>query len=226
VPGPGGPAWSRWVGRFLGRVVWNARVVGAEHVPAEGPVIVAANHTGLLDGPLLLGVAPRGLHILVKESMFVGPVGWVLHASGQIPVDDHGGRAALSAGLGVLRRGDAVGVFPEGTRGRGDLADARAGLAWLALNGAAPVVPAAILGTRRTGRGVNSLPAPRRRLHVEFGEPVVVGREPGVPGKVALAVAADRLHEDLRTHVAAVVERTGIPLPADDPLRERPPDSR
>jgi 1-acyl-sn-glycerol-3-phosphate acyltransferase len=204
--------------------VWNTRVVGGEHVPAHGPVIVAANHQGLLDGPLLLGVAPRGLHILVKESMFVGPVGWVLRASGQIPVDQDGGRPALAAGLAVLRRGDAVGLFPEGTRGRGDLADARAGLAWLALNGKAPVVPAAILGTRRTGRGVNSLPAVRRALHVEFGKPLVVAREPGVPGKVALAQAADLLREGLAAHVASVVERTGIPLPADDPLRDGPRD--
>jgi 1-acyl-sn-glycerol-3-phosphate acyltransferase len=221
VPGPAGPAWSRWFGRFLGRVVWNTRVVGAEHVPTSGPVIIAANHTGLLDGPLLLGVAPRPLHILVKESMFVGPLGWILRASGQIPVDRDSGRAALSAGRAVLRRGGAVGVFPEGTRGRGDFSGTRAGLAWLALNGGAPVVPAAVLGTRRTGRGVNSLPQLRGRLHVEFGEPIVLTRAPGVPGKVATENAAETVRDGLAAHVAAVAEHTGITLPADDPLRER-----
>lgn len=220
LPSAAGPAWSRWVGRFLGRVVWNARVVGAEHVPGEGPVIVAANHTGLLDGPLLLGVAPRGLHILVKESMWVGPVGWVLKASGQIPVDREGGRRALATGLGVLRRGDAVGVFPEGTRGRGDFAGARAGIAWLALNGHAPVVPAAMLGTRRTGRSVNSLPRLRSRLHVEFGAPITVVREAGVSGKEAIARAAETIRDGLAAHVHAVSARTGIALPQDDPLRD------
>ncbi|MBE9928145.1 1-acyl-sn-glycerol-3-phosphate acyltransferase, partial [Cellulosimicrobium cellulans] len=103
VPSPAGPAWSRWVGRFLARVVWATEVVGAEHVPAHGPVVLAANHTGVVDGPLVLGVAPRPLHVLVKEEMFSGPVGWVLRAAGQIPVDRTGGRPALAAGLGVLR---------------------------------------------------------------------------------------------------------------------------
>lgn len=81
VPSPAGPAWSRWVGRFLARVVWSTRVLGTENVPTEGPVVLAANHTGVVDGPIVLGVAPRPLHVLVKEEMFVGPVGWVLRLS-------------------------------------------------------------------------------------------------------------------------------------------------
>src|SRR5690606_25196727 len=87
VPSALGPAWSRWVGRFLARVVWDTQVVGAERVPRTGPVVLAANHVTLLDGPLLIGVAPRPLHILVKAEMFRGPLGLLLRTAGQIPVD-------------------------------------------------------------------------------------------------------------------------------------------
>ncbi|WNB87054.1 lysophospholipid acyltransferase family protein [Cellulomonas sp. ATA003] len=145
------PAWSRRIGRFLAHGVWDTEVIGSDHVPVAGPVILAANHTGVVDGPLVVGVAPRGVHMMVKEAAFVWPVGVVLRVSGHIPVDGTGGRPALVAASAVLRRGDVVGIFPEGNRGRGDAARAHAGVAWLAVNSGAPVVPVAVLGTRRTG---------------------------------------------------------------------------
>jgi 1-acyl-sn-glycerol-3-phosphate acyltransferase len=216
LPSTFGPVWSRQVGRFLAHVWWSTRVVGADHVPPAGPVLLAANHTGVIDGPVLLGCAPRPTHILVKEEMFGGPVGAVLRAAGQIPVDRQGGRPALAAGLGVLRRGGAVGVFPEGNRGRGDASSARAGIAWLAVHGQAPVVPVAVLGTRRTGESVGHVPAPRRRLHVEFGEPVqVTWRE--LSGRAAVAAAAEAIRVALADLVGAAAARTGLPLPTDDP---------
>jgi 1-acyl-sn-glycerol-3-phosphate acyltransferase len=221
VPSTRGPAWSRWIGRFLARVVWDADVVGAHHVPADGPVLFAANHTGVVDGPILLGVAPRRAHILVKEEMFVGPVGWVLRAAGQIPVDREGGRSALVSALGVLRRGDVVGVFPEGNRGRGDATSARAGVAWLALNGHAPVVPVALLGTRRTGESVNHVPGLRRRLAVEFGEPLVLERAAGTSGRAALVEANEAIRVALADLVDRAAARTGLSLPTDDPNRGR-----
>jgi 1-acyl-sn-glycerol-3-phosphate acyltransferase len=220
VPSPAGPAWARWVGRFLARVVWATRVEGAGNVPAHGPVVLAANHTGVVDGPVVLGVAPRPLHVLVKEEMFSGPVGAVLHAAGQIPVDRDGGRRALAAALAVLRRGGAVGVFPEGNRGRGDATSARAGVAWLALHAGAQVVPVAVLGTRRTGEGVNHVPGPRRRLVVRFGEPIVVERAPGTSGKQALEAANERIRTALAQLVADTVASTGVALPLDAPRRE------
>ncbi|MFC8921806.1 lysophospholipid acyltransferase family protein [Cellulosimicrobium sp. NPDC057127] len=226
VPSPVGPSWSRWVGRFLARVVWDTRVQGADNVPVDGPVVLAANHTGVVDGPVVLGVAPRPLHVLVKEEMFTGPVGWVLRAAGQIPVDRRGGRRALAAGLGVLRRGGAVGVFPEGNRGRGDATSARAGVAWLALQAGAPVVPVAVLGTRRTGESVNHVPGPRRRVVVRFGEPVVVERAPGTSGKQALEQANERVRTALAGLVADTVASTGLALPLDGPAvtsRAAPP---
>lgn len=217
VPGPAGPRWSRWVGAFLARAVWRTRVVGAHHVPRTGPVIVAANHLGVIDGPVLLGATPRGLHVLVKEEMFTGPLGLLLRTAGQIPVDRDGGRTGLAVALGVLRRGGVVGIFPEGNRGRGDAASGRAGVAWLAVNSGAVVVPAAVLGTRRTGESVSHVPGLRRRLVVEFGEPVVLTRAPGVSGREAVARGNETLRAALADHVRAVSARSGLALPVDGP---------
>ena len=219
VPSRWGPYWSRWVGLFLAKVVWGTRVAGRHHVPTDGPVLLAANHTGVVDGPILHGVAPRGTHILVKEEMFQGWVGLLLRGAGQIPVDRDGGRAALSSALGVLRRGGVVAVFPEGNRGRGDASDARAGIAWLALNGHVPVVPVAVLGTRRTGESVGHVPGFRRRLAVTFGAPVTIERRPGSTGREALAEANEQIRAALAATVEDAVAATGLTLPADDPNR-------
>ena len=216
------PGWARPIGRFLAHGVWRTDLRGTEHVPAEGPVVVVANHTGLMDGPLLVGVVPRPMAVLVRRGMFVGPLGWLLRASGQIPVDDaDGGRSALAAARTTLRAGGVVGVFPEGSRGRGDASDARAGAAWLALGTGAPVVPAAVLGTRRTGESVHRPPGLRRRLAIELGPPLVLHRAPGTSGREALAAANEQIRTGLAAVVAAAVARTGIALPTDDPLAQR-----
>ena len=112
-------------------------------------------------------------------------------------------------------------MFPEGNRGRGDATSARAGIAWLALNGHAPVVPVAVLGTRRTGESVNKVPWPRRRLAIAFGEPLVIQRAPGTSGRVAIEEANEAIRIALSALVDATSARTGLALPTDDPQRER-----
>lgn len=216
VPSTRGPAWSRWVGRFLAHVLWDTRITGAERVPTSGPVVLAANHVTALDGPLLVGTSPRGLHVLVKAEMFRGPLGTFLRAAGQIPVDRAMARPALQSALGVLRRGGAVGIFPEGTRGSGAVEQVRAGAAWLAVNGDAKVVPVAILGTRRTGDARRGLPAPRRRLFVEFGDPIDVSSDGG-SRRAAIDHAATAIRDALADLVVGAQERTGVRLPEDDP---------
>ncbi|QCB93527.1 lysophospholipid acyltransferase family protein [Cellulomonas shaoxiangyii] len=209
------PGWARAIGRALVHGVWDTQVVGADRVPADGPLLIAANHVSLADGPLLVGAAPRPLHVLVKQEMFHGPVGRVLRGAGQIPVDRGMGRPALQSALAVLRRGGAVGIFPEGNRGRGSVEDARAGIAWLAVHSGAPVVPAAILGTRRTGEPLGHLPGLRRRLVVEFGEPLDLAAD-GVSRRESVALGAQRVRTALAALVAGTSARTGITLPGDD----------
>jgi 1-acyl-sn-glycerol-3-phosphate acyltransferase len=179
-------------------------------------VLFASNHIGFLDGPMLVAVAPRFVHCLVKQEMFHGVAGVILRSAGQIPVErNRGDRSALGRALELLAAGGAVGVFPEGKRGRGNVGEVRQGITWLALRSGAPVVPVACLGTRRTGESTGQLPRLRRRLDVVFGEPVSLAARPGVPGRVALTEVSAILRDTMAAHVARAQTRTGQPLPED-----------
>ena len=218
-PGPRGAACGRRIGQVLFHSLYRCRILDADKVPASGPVILAANHTGVLDGPLVFGVAPRPAHFLVKVEMFHGPVGWVLDRCGQIPIDrSHADRRALQQALAVLSRGGVVGVFPEGSRGLGDVAAVHGGVTWLALASGAPVVPIACLGTRRPGAGIGRPPAPRHRVAVVFGDPVRLTADPGLPRREVHRRQTERLRQLLAAHVVASSRRTGIPLMSAGPV--------
>jgi len=157
----------------------------------------------------------------VKKEMFEGSVanrvvGWSLLQAGQIPIDrTRGDRDALQSVLAVLAAGGAAGVFPEGTRGRGDAASVRSGIAWIALQSGAPVVPVACLGAHRAGEKARAVPPLRRELTFCFGEPFTVVKDPGVPGRIALANAVEQVRVKLSSHVLDSLRRTGIQLPDD-----------
>jgi 1-acyl-sn-glycerol-3-phosphate acyltransferase len=218
TPGPGRARLGRAAGRACFAVLYAARATGRSNVPATGPVVVAANHTGFLDGALVLALAPRPSHFLVLDKTFEGFVGRVLRWSGQIPIDQsRGDRVALGQAREVLGRGGVVGIFPEGGRGRGDFAAAGKGVAWLALQSGATVVPTACLGTRRTGDLAASWPRLRSRLVVDFGSPVALDLPDGLPGRARLDLATEQIRAALVAHVRAAEVRHGIPLPTDVP---------
>ncbi|WP_413449990.1 lysophospholipid acyltransferase family protein [Georgenia phoenicis] len=209
-----GPIWSRRVGQFLDHVWWNTKVYGAENVPRTGPVVVASNHTGVIDGPLLHGAVPRGSHFIIKQEFWDSPLGFLMTLAGQIPVDRRNGRAALVVAQQMLAEGRVVGIFPEGNRGTGNVQSTRAGVAWLAVHGNAPVVPVACLGTRPAGKKVGYVPPPRSRLHIVFGKPIVVDTERGEGGnREVMTRAMEKIHQGLAAHVEDAVRQTGIPLP-------------
>lgn len=216
-PSTRGAAVGRRIGAVLFRTVWRGRQYGGSNVPSTGPVIYAANHTGFMDGPLVFGLSPRPLHFIVKKEMFHGPIGWLITTVGQIPIDRSvADRGALTAALNVLRGGGCVGIFPEGRRGRGDLAEANAGTVWLALASGAPVVPVAVLGTRRTGQSISGFPPPMRRVATVFGAPIVLERPEGLPRKQAMTDLTEELRVRLAAHVLDASQRLDLPLPADD----------
>ena len=131
---------------------------------------MAANHVGWLDGPMLAICAPRPVHALTKQEMFEGPLGGFLRASGQIELDRfHVDVSAIRQAVRALQEGLVVGVFPEGTRGAGDMTSPRAGAAYLALVTGAPVVPVAFLGTRLPGGADGSVPPRGTRVAMTFG---------------------------------------------------------
>ncbi|MFB6991639.1 lysophospholipid acyltransferase family protein [Streptomyces sp. NPDC056178] len=171
-PTPRGAAVGRGIGIGLMYGLWKPRVLGAWRVPASGPVILAVNHSHNIDGPMLMGTAPRPVHFLIKKEAFVGPLDPFLRGIGQLKVDrTTADRTAITDALGVLRSGGVLGIFPEGTRGDGDFASLRAGLAYFAVRSGAPIVPVAVLGsTERRGRLISALPPLRSRVDVVFGE--------------------------------------------------------
>nr|WP_211469042.1 lysophospholipid acyltransferase family protein [Actinocrinis puniceicyclus] len=207
MPAPREAVRARRIGPFLLRPFWKITLHGAQHVPAAGPVILAGNHTGFLDGPLLVGLSPRPVHFMVKREMFRGALGRFLGWLGQISVDRHSAdRAAIQAALGVLEQGGVLGVFPEGTRSAEDFATMHNGLAYFALRSGAPVVPVACLGSGTRGTTIGALPRLRTRLDVVYGPPIELGRG---TGRKAVAAASEQLREALRAHIEQARRDTG-----------------
>jgi glycerol-3-phosphate dehydrogenase (NAD(P)+) len=164
--------------------------IGREHIPAEGPVIVAANHRSFLD-PFVIGMmARRPLHYVAKEELFVNPVvAWLLNALGAFPIRRAAGdQDAMATARQILERGDVVLIFPEGTRIRpGALGAPRRGVGRLALETGAPVVPVAIMGTEDVRRGWRIRP---RKVRVRAGRPLTFPKVATPSPELAAAVTA------------------------------------
>ncbi|MBZ4323856.1 1-acyl-sn-glycerol-3-phosphate acyltransferase [Streptomyces sp. SCA2-4] len=206
-----GAAVGRRIGIGLMNGLWKPRVLGAWRVPAAGPVIMAVNHSHNLDGPMLMGTAPRPVHFLIKKEAFVGPLDPFLRGIGQLKVDRSGtDRTAITGALDVLAAGGVLGIFPEGTRGEGDFASLRAGLAYFAVRSGAPVVPVAVLGSaERKGRLVPGLPPLRTRVDVVFGDAFEAGDGSGRRTRTALDEATVRIQRRLSAHLADAKRFTG-----------------
>ncbi|WP_175412412.1 1-acyl-sn-glycerol-3-phosphate acyltransferase [Streptomyces sp. TRM64462] len=206
-----GAAVGRGIGIGLMYGLWKPRVLGAWRVPAAGPVILAVNHAHNLDGPMLMGTAPRPVHFLIKKEAFVGPLGPFLDRIGQIKVDRASAdRTAISGALDVLADGGVLGIFPEGTRGEGDFASLRAGLAYFAVRSGAPIVPVAVLGSsERRGRLIKGLPPLRSRVDVVFGDAFQAGDSTGRRTRKALDEATVRIQERLTAHLENARRLTG-----------------
>ena len=206
-----------WAARVLRRR-WDVTVRGAEHVPAEGPIVLVGNHMGVLDGPLMAILSPRPVHVLTKREMYDGRLGGFLMASGQIPVHRAGpDPAAVKASLRVLRDGGVVGVFPEGTRGAGDVAHVKPGAAYLAMAVGAPVVPVVFLGTRLPGGSNNSLPPAGSPLVMTFGPALDVDYHPWPRRQPDTHALSRRIREALLATLAGALEATGMTLPGPIP---------
>lgn len=217
APRATGVAHARSLSNAVFRLTYRLHVAGLHHVPTDGPVLLAGNHLGFLDGPLLVACAPRPVHVLAKSEIFQSAWGPLVQWAGQVELDyTRPDRRGLQEALTLLEHGAAVGVFPEGHRGRGDVASIRRGLAYLvARSGGVPVVPVAFLGTRHTGGGANYVPPPGSRIAVHFGAPWRLHPSGGELTDASLTAMTTSIQEHLRAHVRQTVARTGISLPED-----------
>ncbi|MEU5400948.1 lysophospholipid acyltransferase family protein [Streptomyces sp. NPDC005963] len=190
------------VGPLL-RLLFRPRIEGLEHVPEEGAAIVAGNHLSFSDHFLMPAILKRRITFLAKAEYFTGPglrgrlTAAFFHSAGQIPVDRSGkeaGRAAIREGLGVLGKGELLGIYPEGTRSHdGRLYKGKVGVAVMALTAGVPVIPCAMVGTFEIQPPGQVLPK-IKRVTVRFGEPLDFSRYAGLENqKAAIRAITDEI---------------------------------
>jgi 1-acyl-sn-glycerol-3-phosphate acyltransferase len=162
---------------------WRPHVEGLEHIPATGGAIFAGNHLSVADELFLGSVVPRHIAFWAKAEYFRGGgIGgsitkFVLEGLGAIKVERGGGRAALAAfdgAIPVLKAGDMVAVYPEGTRSPdGRLYRGRTGVARLAVGAGVPIIPVGMLGTEKVQPIGQRLPRMGKgKVTIRFGQPI------------------------------------------------------
>ncbi|MBN7792910.1 1-acyl-sn-glycerol-3-phosphate acyltransferase [Microbacterium esteraromaticum] len=187
-------AVGRSIAAPLARLIYRPRIEGRENVPRDGAVILASNHLSFIDSMAIPVAAPRPVHFLAKSSYFEG-TGFkgalsreFFTSVGAIPVRRGAGQAALDAldqQRQLLDEGLAVALYPEGTRSTdGRLYKGRTGVAFLALQTGAPVVPVGLIGTDRVMPVGATMPSVKERVTVKFGEPLDLSKHgPATSGK-------------------------------------------
>ena len=183
------------IARGLLRVVWRARIVGEENIPAGGAAILASNHLAVADTWVMPALIRRPVHFLAKDELFdrrrfsTRVLGAFLRAVKVMPMNRAGGnasRASLDTGLAVLADGGLLGIYPEGSRSPdGRLYRGKTGVARLAVAAGCPIVPIAMLGTYEAQRGRRFFPRLSPRMTVVVGAPID-------PASVADATGSER----------------------------------
>ncbi|MDF6041068.1 1-acyl-sn-glycerol-3-phosphate acyltransferase [Streptomyces sp. JH14] len=185
------------------RLLFRPRIEGLEHIPEEGAAIVAGNHLSFSDHFLMPAIIRRRITFLAKAEYFTGPglkgklTAAFFRSAGQIPVDRSGknaGQAAIDEGLGVLSKGELLGIYPEGTRSHdGRLYKGKVGVAVMAIKARVPVVPCAMVGTfeiQPPGKVVPRI----KRVTIRFGEPMDFSRYAGMGDqKAAIRAVTDEI---------------------------------
>ncbi|MFE8948396.1 lysophospholipid acyltransferase family protein [Streptomyces sp. NPDC003233] len=218
------------------RLVFRPRIEGLENVPDSGPAIVAGNHLSFSDHFLMPAMLRRRITFLAKAEYFTGPglkgrlTAFFFRSAGQIPVDRSGkeaGQAAIREGLKVLRRGELLGIYPEGTRSHdGRLYKGKVGVAVMALKAGVPVVPCAMIGTFEAQPPGKVIPNVRP-VTIRFGRPLDFSRYAGmeqqkailraVTDEIMYAILALSEQEYVDEYAAVVKERSA----AEQGARER-----
>lgn len=145
--------------------IYRFEVIGREHFPKEGGVLLCSNHIHNFDPPVVGINAPRPVHFMAKEELFNVPIlGKLVPHLNAFPVKrGMSDREALRKGLAVLKDGHVLGLFPEGTRSKtGELKKGLAGAGFFALRTDAAIVPCAIIGPYKAFK----------KLKVVYGKPI------------------------------------------------------
>jgi len=227
------------------KVAFRPWIEGKEHVPASGPAILVANHISAGDTYLLPALVPRRVTFPAKVEAFEGrglrgrALKWFLESVGMLPMDRSGGRASatsMTGVLGVLERGEVLGIFPEGTRSPdGRLHKGKTGVARLVLQARVPVIPVGMVDTQLVRLPLLGIPM-MRRPGVRIGPPLNFDRYAGAGNdRNVLRWVTDEIMAEVQrlsgqTYVDAYASsvkeaaREGRPFPT--PMLSRPGEGR
>ncbi|MFD8940306.1 lysophospholipid acyltransferase family protein, partial [Streptomyces sp. NPDC059578] len=209
------------------RLLFRPRIEGLQHVPESGAAIVAGNHLSFADHFLMPAILKRRITFLAKAEYFTGPgvrgrlTSAFFRSAGQIPVDRSGkeaGAAAIREGLGVLAKGELLGIYPEGTRSHdGRLYKGKVGVAAMALGAGVPVVPCAMIGTFEAQPPGQVLPRPRP-VTIRFGAPLDFSRYAGMEHEKAVlrAVTDEIMYAVLGLSGQEYVDRYAAAVKAEE----------
>jgi len=194
-----------WIGKILSRAVCRVfgrwTVIGRENVPRAGGVLLCANHVSYIDPPALGAGCPRKVHFMAKEPLFRVPVlGFLIRRVGAFPVKTHSAdRAALRMAIELLRKGEAVAMFPEGTRNLSSelLLPPEPGAGLIALRAQVPVIPVALINTAKL-LPPHSFFFRFARIKVIYGKPVDLSDLYDQSGREAVEEAGRRIMEAIR----------------------------
>ena len=177
------------------------RIIGRERVPLRGSLLVVCNHLNNADPIIMQAVMPRVIHVMAKEELFHGIVGWMARGMSSFPVRrGHADRQAIRTALDYLAKGSCVGIFPEGTRSKtGGLIPGQPGAGLLALRSGATIQPVAVVGTSVLRHPVDALRRPR--IDIIFGEPFNLSRSTN-PGRGTSAAEAT---DEIMLRIAALL---------------------
>lgn len=177
------------------RLFFRAEISGAENVPGEGGVIIAANHVSNWDPPVLATFVMRQFHFMAKQELFEIPVfGGAIRKLHAFPVKRGAAdRAAIKQAIRILQEGACLGLFPEGTRSKdGELGKPEPGIALIALKAGVPVVPAAIIGTEKIFSRGEFFP----KVKIVYGKPLRM--EAGKADKEALQAFSEQIMAEVQ----------------------------
>ncbi len=178
--------------------MYRIGVEGLENVPVSGNGIVAANHISFLDSFFIPTVVPRRMPYLAKAEYWdKWRTRWLFELGGQIPVrreDSAKAGVALEAGMRVLNRGGLLGIYPEGTRSPdGACYRGKTGVARMAAEANAPVIPVGLIGTREIMPRERKIPHMRGEVRIRFGKPISIDRDRIGDDPLALRTFVDEL---------------------------------
>lgn len=203
-------ALARLVAKGIVRTYFRIEMRGLEHLPKSGPVLIAGNHTGWLDGPLVQMLLPRSTSFLVKSELYDSPARPFLEFSRQIPIRRGApDRTALRRAVGVLAGGGVLGVFPEGTRGVGKLENVQHGIGYIALraqtaNAGCPIIPVVCTGTADALPKGAKFPKFRAPVTIVFGPTFTLDVHGDPRARSTVASATEQIRLRLLGHLEAV----------------------